>query len=87
MTDPGHDHGPGGSAIGFLGNGTGGGNTTAGSNIGGFASTAVSATGLSVKGSGTGVGIVGNGTGISIQPNGGAETRGKNLAVNYLIKY
>lgn len=42
---------------------------------------------IGIYGSGTGIGIYGNGTGISIAATGGAETRGKNLAANFIIAY
>ncbi|WP_233868755.1 tail fiber protein [Paraburkholderia adhaesiva] len=58
--------------------------------------TSAGGTGIYIGGSGTGIGIYGavtsigiysNGTGISIAAAGSTETRGKNLAVNFLIAY
>ncbi|MGF6444405.1 phage tail protein [Paraburkholderia youngii] len=85
--DPGHVHGwSDGStqvyAYSSGGSGLSGGNTT---NHGTSMLPAV--TGISIAGSGTGIGIYGSGTGVSVQANGGPETRGKNVAVNYIIKY
>lgn len=89
VNDPGHQHsivlgnmaaansGPGGAAAQY---GTNGNN-----NWGPGAS--VAATGIGINGSGTGIGIYGSGAGISIQGSGGAETRGKNLAANFIIKF
>jgi hypothetical protein len=48
--------------------------------------TSPSATGIWLSAAATGIGIYGSATGISIQATGGPETRGKNIAVNFIIK-
>lgn len=85
LHDPGHSHGIKGAPTQI--------NPSGPSNVDGHFQTAiyhnteVAGTGLWMDAAGSGIGIYGNGTGISIQANGGSETRGKNLAVNYIIKY
>lgn len=49
--------------------------------------TNASATGISVNAAGTGIGIYGAATGVSIQANGGTETRPRNKAALYCIKF
>ncbi|MFM0163813.1 tail fiber protein [Paraburkholderia sediminicola] len=49
--------------------------------------TNASSTGISINAAATGIGIYGAATGISIQANGGTETRPKNVAALYCIKY
>ena len=92
VNDPGHQHnivlgniaggnsGPGGAAAQY-------GNANGNNNWGPGAAPAASGIGIGIDGSGTGIGIYGSGTGISIQAAGGTETRGKNVSVNYIIKY
>ncbi|NUX55914.1 tail fiber protein [Paraburkholderia youngii] len=49
--------------------------------------TSVATAGISINAAATGIGIYGSTSGVSVGAAGGAETRGKNLAVNYIIKY
>lgn len=85
VNDPGHAHtfGRGGAAAA----GTGANWTDPNYNFVGNQATSASGTGISIGRSGTGIGIYGSGTGVSVQASGGSETRGKNLAVNFIIKY
>lgn len=90
--DPGHSHSMPPGGWGQAGKDNGGGSFISQPNQYGTFDRAVNdtyarGTGIWIGGSGTGVGIYGNGTGISVQGTGGAETRGKNLAVNFIIKY
>lgn len=82
VNDPGHEHSiriaVGGGDIGLIN--INGGQLTS-------ENTDAATTGIWLSGSGTGIGVYGSGTGISIQGAGASETRGKNLAVNFVIKY
>ncbi|KVS50710.1 hypothetical protein WK39_28020 [Burkholderia cepacia] len=88
--DPGHVHGF--SVIAHNTDSDGQGALTGGTNNiasdGQFdGTTAASGTGIGVGAAGTNIGIYASPTNIAIQGAGGNETRGKNLAVNYIIKY
>ncbi|KWO48988.1 phage tail protein [Burkholderia territorii] len=100
VADPGHSHGlndPGHShwtAINNAATGFGPPNGPTVATLEGYTvintatpPTSVAGTNIGIFGSGTGIGIYGSGTNISLQWNGDAETRGKNLAVNFIIKY
>ncbi len=88
VTDPGHSHvvdpgtciGTSGGKYGFVdSNNTGSSGCPVNTNAVG--------TNVSIQARATGISIQGATTGISIQTAGGAESRPKNVAVNYLIKY
>ncbi|KWO62546.1 tail fiber protein [Burkholderia territorii] len=99
VEDPGHLHGvlDGGhahdfSVIAHNTDSSGQGALTGGSNNigsdGSFAgTTSTSGAGIGIYAAGTGIGIYSSGTNISVQWTGDSETRGKNLAVNFIIKY
>lgn len=84
VNDPGHGHYLNINNTGPTGGGFGSANTADG---GSTVFTARSAgTGIGIYGNTTGIWLSASGTGISIQSNGSAETRMKNIAMNYIIK-
>ncbi|MBC8729976.1 tail fiber protein [Paraburkholderia sp. UCT2] len=49
--------------------------------------TSFAATGISINAAATGIGIYGSNSGVTVGAAGSAETRGKNLATNFIIKF
>lgn len=82
--DPTHNHTLQYSGGGASPSGVGGPATGGQPNFG--TSVAYSSTGIGIYGNTTGLWLSASGTGISIQSSGAAETRMKNIAMNYIIK-